>query len=354
MVHRPRPDARALDRLHPAGCGGDPRNRLLLHDEAVQLLVRDLRQRHPGEELPRLPECPETVQRLAVIQIIIYVYKIYINQLLQIRWRKSMTDFFVARWLAPAQHYRLRMVTGPADNPDQRISEDVHNFVGQTMVLSIGLFGNIMRLGIFLYVLWELSKTFPMTSFGASFNIPGYLIYFAVLYAAAGTLITHLIGRASDPPEIRAGALRGEFSLQHGALAGEQRADRTARRRGRRTRAAWRALQFRDGHRLCGDRTPEEAELVQLLLRPVLGRLSLSDPVAGLFLREGHLRHLHADDQRVLERARRPDLVRGPVRDPGRIPRHRAAIDRVRGGAPAGDGGVHPEAAYRAHDGAEP
>ena len=133
---------------------------------------------------------------LAIIQIIIYVYKIYINQLLQIRWRKSMTDFFVSRWLAPAQHYRLRMVTGPADNPDQRVSEDVHNFVGQTMTFSIGLFGNLMRLGIFLFVLWQLSKTFPMTSFGASFNIPGYLIYFAILYAAAGTLITHLIGRA--------------------------------------------------------------------------------------------------------------------------------------------------------------
>ena len=63
----------------------------------------------------------------AVIYIVISVYKNYINQVLQIRWRKSMTDYFVARWLAPAQHYRLRLVTGPADNPDQRIAEDVHS-----------------------------------------------------------------------------------------------------------------------------------------------------------------------------------------------------------------------------------
>ena len=133
---------------------------------------------------------------LAVIAIVISVYKNYVNQVLQIRWRKSMTDFFVGRWLAPAQHYRLRLVTGPADNPDQRISDDVHKFVSQTMVLSIGFFGNVLRLGIFLFVLWELSETFPMTSFGLSFNIPGYLIYFAIFYAAAGTLITHLIGRA--------------------------------------------------------------------------------------------------------------------------------------------------------------
>ena len=132
---------------------------------------------------------------LAFIYIVIAVYKNYLNQVLQIRWRKSMTDYFVGRWLQPGQHYRLRMVTGPADNPDQRIAEDVHSFVGQTMVLGIGFFGNIMRLGIFLYVLWELSETFPMTSFGLSFNIPGYLIYLAVVYAAVGTFFTHWIGK---------------------------------------------------------------------------------------------------------------------------------------------------------------
>lgn len=132
---------------------------------------------------------------LAFFYIVIAVYKNYINLVLQIRWRKSMTDFFVERWLAPAQHYRVRMVTGPADNPDQRIAEDVHNFVGQTMVLGIGFFGNVIRLGIFLLVLWELSETFPMTSFGLSFNIPGYLIYLAVIYAAIGTLMTHWIGK---------------------------------------------------------------------------------------------------------------------------------------------------------------
>ena len=132
---------------------------------------------------------------LAFFYIVVAVYKNYLNQVLQIRWRKSMTDFFIDRWLQPGQHYRLRMVTGPADNPDQRIAEDVHSFVGKTMVLGIGFFGNIMRLGIFLYVLWGISTTFPMTSFGFSFNIPGYLIYLAVIYAAVGTLMTHWIGK---------------------------------------------------------------------------------------------------------------------------------------------------------------
>ena len=132
---------------------------------------------------------------LAFLHIFISVYKNYINQILQIRWRKSMTEDFVERWLAPAQHYRMRMVSGPADNPDQRIAEDVHEFVGNTMVLGIGFFGNAVRLGIFLLVLWQLSISFPMTSFGLSFNIPGYLIWIAIIYAAIGTVFTHLIGR---------------------------------------------------------------------------------------------------------------------------------------------------------------
>ena len=133
---------------------------------------------------------------LAFFYIVIAVYKAYINQVLQIRWRKSMTDFFVDRWLGPAQHYRLRLVSGPADNPDQRIAEDAHSFVGKTMVIGFGFFSNVMQLGIFLLVLWQVSERFPMQSFGLSFNIPGYLIWLALAYAAFGTFFANLIGRA--------------------------------------------------------------------------------------------------------------------------------------------------------------
>jgi len=127
--------------------------------------------------------------------IIVFSYNNYLNQVLQVRWRKSMTDDFVDRWLSPAQHFRMRLVAGPADNPDQRISEDIHQFVGNTMVLGIGFFGNLLRLAIFLQVLWVLSTAFPMTSFGLSFNIPGYLVWLAAIYAGLGTGITYLIGR---------------------------------------------------------------------------------------------------------------------------------------------------------------
>lgn len=148
---------------------------------------------------------------LAVGHIILAVYKTYINQLMQIRWRRTMTADFVDRWMEPAQHYRLRFGGAPADNPDQRIAEDVHNFVSTTMVLSIGFFGNAVRLGIFIGVLWGLSQTFPMQTFGFSYNIQGYLVWVSLVYALAGTVITHVIGRALVNIEFRRQRYEADF-----------------------------------------------------------------------------------------------------------------------------------------------
>ena len=169
--------------------------------------------------------------------IIIYSFNNYINQVLQVRWRKAMTDDFVDRWLSPAQHYRMRLVAGQADNPDQRISDDIHQFVGNTMVLGVGFFGNFLRLAIFLQVLWVMSTAFPMTSFGLSFNIPGYLVWLAVLYAALGTGITYVIGRQlvslkfhqeRFEANFRFGMARIRENSEQIALLGGEQAERAA------------------------------------------------------------------------------------------------------------------------------
>ena len=136
-----------------------------------------------------------TFSMLAFFYIVTAVYNIYFNQMLQIRWRRSMTEYYVKRWLEPAMHYRMRLCADPADNPDQRIADDVHEFVGTTMTLSVNLIGTALRLVLFLGVLWGLSESFPMTSLGLSFNIPGWLIWVALIYSAIGTFLTHYIGK---------------------------------------------------------------------------------------------------------------------------------------------------------------
>jgi vitamin B12/bleomycin/antimicrobial peptide transport system ATP-binding/permease protein len=131
---------------------------------------------------------------LAAAFIVLAVYKLYLNQWLQIRWRRWMTRQYLDRWLADANHYRMQLLGDAADNPDQRISEDINLFIDRTLTLTVGLLSAIVTLLSFIVILWTLSAAAPLLLFGTSFVIPGYLVWAALLYAMVGTALTHLIG----------------------------------------------------------------------------------------------------------------------------------------------------------------
>ena len=131
---------------------------------------------------------------LAAAFIVLAVYKLYLNQWLQIRWRRWMTRQYLDRWLANANHYRMQLLGDAADNPDQRISEDINLFIDRTLTLTVGLLSAIVTLFSFIVILWTLSTAAPLLLFGTSFVIPGYLVWAALLYAMVGTALTHLIG----------------------------------------------------------------------------------------------------------------------------------------------------------------
>ena len=131
---------------------------------------------------------------LAAIYIVLAVYQLYLNQWLQIRWRRWMTRQYLDHWLAGANHYRMQLLGDAADNPDQRIAEDINMFIDRTLTISVGLLSAIVTLVSFVVILWTLSAAAPLHLFGASFTIPGYLVWAALLYAAVGTTLTHLIG----------------------------------------------------------------------------------------------------------------------------------------------------------------
>jgi putative ATP-binding cassette transporter len=131
---------------------------------------------------------------LATVFIILAVYQLYLNQWLQIRWRRWLTDRYLGHWLDHSNHYRMQLLGDAADNPDQRIAEDVHLFVDRTLSISIGFLSAVVTLASFVVILWTLSSQAPLYLFGQSFDIPGYLVWAALFYALAGTLLTHLIG----------------------------------------------------------------------------------------------------------------------------------------------------------------
>ena len=139
---------------------------------------------------------------LATVYILLAVYQLYLNQWLQIRWRRWLTQTYLDRWLSGANHYRMQLLGDAADNPDQRIAEDVKEFIdsGTTGVgilpIGLGLLNSVVTLGSFAVILWNLSGTAPLHLFGTTFAIPGYLFWAALVYAVIGTVLTHLVGRA--------------------------------------------------------------------------------------------------------------------------------------------------------------
>lgn len=131
---------------------------------------------------------------IAAIYTVLAVYQNYLNLWLQIRWRRWMTQTYLRQWLNTANHYRMQLLGDAADNPDQRIADDLQMFVQSTLSIGLGLLNSCVTLGSFVVILWSLSRQAPLHLFGTAVSIPGYLVWAALIYAAMGTVLTHLIG----------------------------------------------------------------------------------------------------------------------------------------------------------------
>jgi putative ATP-binding cassette transporter len=132
---------------------------------------------------------------IAAALIVVAVYSLYLRQILQIRWRRWMTERFLDDWLGDQTYYRMQLDKSAADNPDQRISEDLDRFTSISLGLSLGLLNSVVTLLSFLFILWTLSGSLliPLGG-GHSFSIPGYMVFAAILYAIGGTWLTQKIG----------------------------------------------------------------------------------------------------------------------------------------------------------------
>lgn len=119
----------------------------------------------------------------------------FLQQWLQLRWRRWLTLHYVRDWLAEHVHYRMQLAGGGrtlgTENPEQRIQEDIDLVTSNALTLTVGLVSQVVTLVSYGGLLWVLSGTLPV--FGIA--LPGYLLIAAVLYAAVATLLTHLAGR---------------------------------------------------------------------------------------------------------------------------------------------------------------
>jgi vitamin B12/bleomycin/antimicrobial peptide transport system ATP-binding/permease protein len=168
---------------------------------------------------------------IAAVYTALVVYQTYITQWLQIRWRRWLTKSYLRQWLNIANHYRMQLLGDLADNPDQRIADDLFSFVDYTLSISTGFLRSVVTLFSFAVILWTLSGAAPLKLFGVSIGIPGYLLWAALIYAVLGTAIAHLIGWRLAPLNFQRQRFEADFrfhlvrsrenSEQIAALCGE-------------------------------------------------------------------------------------------------------------------------------------
>jgi vitamin B12/bleomycin/antimicrobial peptide transport system ATP-binding/permease protein len=144
---------------------------------------------------------------IAVLFMAISIYKLYLTQMLTMRWRAWLTKQYLSDWLGHQVYYRLQLDSHGTDNPDQRIAEDLRLFTDGSLSLSLGLLQAVVTLVSFVVILWSVSG--PIELFGVS--IPGYMVWAAVLYAILGSVLTHYVGRKLIPLNFQQERFEADF-----------------------------------------------------------------------------------------------------------------------------------------------
>jgi putative ATP-binding cassette transporter len=188
---------------------------------------------------------------LAFIYIIIAVYRFYLTQHLEMRWRAWLTRHYMRRWLDHQVYYHLELTRyaqlapdQSPDNPDHRMQEDLNLFTTRTVGLSMGLLNAMVTLASFVGILWTLSGEFTFQWNGTEFAIPGFMLWVALLYCAVGTVLTHYVGRRLIPLNYE--QQRREADFRHNLVRVREYSEAIALDRGE--TVEYKQLDLRFGH----------------------------------------------------------------------------------------------------------
>ena len=117
----------------------------------------------------------------------------HVKRWLQLDWRRWLTAQLVDQWMSKSHHYRLRFLNGEHDNPDQRIAEDIRIATESAISLAHSLTYSLLAGGGFIAILAEVSGSAPLP--GSDFELPGYMVVMAFLYAGAGATLGYFLGK---------------------------------------------------------------------------------------------------------------------------------------------------------------
>jgi putative ATP-binding cassette transporter len=167
---------------------------------------------------------------IVLLFVIVSAYRIYVRQWLEMHWRQSVTAHYIGRWIGPQAYCQRELHSNEADNPDQRIAEDIRNYVASTLGLALSLLAAVATLYSFTGLLWNLSADWPLQFRGAPVRIPGLMMWIAVIYAFFAMGLTHLVGRPLVP--INFDRMRVEADFRYGLVRFRDNVEAVALARG--------------------------------------------------------------------------------------------------------------------------
>jgi putative ATP-binding cassette transporter len=131
---------------------------------------------------------------IASILLVLNVAQRWLGETLKLKLREGLVGDLIGHWMQPQRAFWLANAGPIGANPDQRMHEDARHLCELSADLGIGLLQSLILLIAFSGVLWVLSSNFSFHIAGHIFAIPGFMVWAAVLYAAAGSLMSYWVG----------------------------------------------------------------------------------------------------------------------------------------------------------------
>ncbi|MCS6764437.1 MAG: ABC transporter ATP-binding protein/permease [Candidatus Protistobacter heckmanni] len=146
---------------------------------------------------------------LATVHVVRTLLNFYVQQSFTIRWRAWFNDHMLGQYLDGAAYYRTHFLPSDAqaDNPDQRIQQDIQAVVSDTLSLSMGTVSAVVSIIAYTGILWSLSGSVHV----AGYEIPRGMIFVAYIYVLIATSFAFWIGR----PLVRLQYLAERFSADY-------------------------------------------------------------------------------------------------------------------------------------------
>ncbi|HTV31730.1 MAG TPA: ABC transporter ATP-binding protein/permease [Methylocella sp.] len=127
--------------------------------------------------------------------LVLNVAQAWLREMSKLKLRDGLTHDLFDQWLVPLRAFRLAGAGEIGVNPDQRIHEDARHLVELFTDLGIGLLQSSLLLVSFITVLWGVSNGITFTVGDWSFSLPGYMVWFALIYAGIASFGSWRIGR---------------------------------------------------------------------------------------------------------------------------------------------------------------